>query len=293
MYKWEGLEECVVVADAGSFVGGARILQVSTSHVSRAIARLEEKIGSRIFNRTTRRVTLTETGQAVVDQVRHMIEDRENLLTSIGGEGEVVGEFRLTCSTALGERFIAPFAYRFALSHPRLSVSLDLNNRLVDIIAEGYDLAIRTGHVSDPRLVGKQIALRPYETCAAPAYLALRGSPTRPEELSGHECLVGTSSTWHFIEGNKPRPFTPKARWRCNSGGAVVEAALQGMGICQLPSYYLRDHIAAGRLVRVLADYVRAPEPVLAVYPQRRHLAPKVRQFVQELERGLKKSDFG
>ena len=290
--NWEGLEEVVVVADAGSFVGGARLLNVSTSHISRAVAKLEERIGAQIFSRTTRRVTLTATGAALVERVRHIIEERENLLTSVGGAGEVGGEFRITCSTALGECFIAAVARRFALGHPRLSISLDLNNRLVDIIAEGYDLAIRTGHVSDPRLIGKELARRPYDTCASPDYLARRGAPAKPEDLSSHECLVGTSSVWHFLDGDMPRPVTPRGRWRCNSGVTVVEAAVQGMGVCQLPRYYFQEYIADGRLVPVLTAYQRAPEPILAVYPQRRHLAPKVRQFVVELERSVRSADF-
>ncbi len=281
--RWEGLEEAVVVADAGSFVGGARILHVSTSHISRAVAALEERVGAQIFNRTTRRVTLTATGHVLIQQARQIIEARENLLTSLRGAGEVIGELRITCSTALGERFVAPEARGFALDHPGLTVTLELNNRLIDIIAEGYDLAIRTGHVSDPRLVGKQLALRPYETCASPAYLAQHGTPAAPGDLDRHECLVGTASTWHFLVEHTPRPVSPKGRWHCNSGAAVVDAAIAGIGICQLPRYYVRDHILAGRLVPILTAFRRQPEPVLAVYPQRGHLAPKVRQFVARL----------
>lgn len=292
MHNWDGLEEVVVVADAGSFVGGARVLNVSTSHISRAVARLEARLGTPLFTRTTRRVTLTATGHALVERVRRMVEERDTLLTSVGGGGEVAGELRITCPTAVGERFIAPVARRFALDHPRLNVSLDLSNRLVDIIAEGYDLAIRTGHVSDPRLVGKELAKRAYVTCASAEYIRNRGMPERPEDLHHHECLVGTAATWHFLDDDMPRPVTPKGRWRCNSGSAVVEAAILGMGICQLPSYYFRDHIAHGRLVPVLARFQRAPEAVLAVYPQRGHLAPKVRQFVAELEKSVRSADL-
>lgn len=283
MRNWEGLEEIVVVADAGSFVGGARILNVSTSHISRAVARLEARIGTPIFSRTTRHVALTATGSVLVERARHIIEERENLLTSLGGAADIAGDLRITCSAALGERFIAPVARAFARQHPRITLMLDFSNRLVDIIGEGYDLAIRTGHVSDPRLAGRQLIMRPYMTCAAPAYVAEHGAPERPEDLARHDCLVGTAAVWHFMDGDSPRTVTPHSAWRCTSGSVVAQAAVEAMGICHLPAYYVREHLAAGRLVSLLDRYSRAPEPVLAVYPRRGHLAPKVVGFVDEL----------
>lgn len=290
MNKWEGLEEAVVIADAGSFIGGASILKVSTSHMSRAIARLEERIGIQIFSRTTRRVSLTAAGQAFIDQVRQIIEDRENLLTSISDSTAVAGELRINCSIGLGEWHIGPIITRYAKAYPALTVSLDLCNRPVDIIAEGFDLAIRGGHVSDSRLVGEQIAVRPYETCAAPLYLAARGEPSHPSELLQHDCLLGVIDSWHFLEDGGPRVLRPLGKWRCNSGKALREAAVEGLGICHLP----RDHVSAeirdGRLVPILTRWRRAPEPVLAVYPQRRHLSPKVSQMVAMLREDLPKA---
>lgn len=287
MTRWEGLEEAVVVADAGSFVGGARILKVSTSHISRAVARLEERIGTQIFSRTTRRVSLTAAGEAFINQVRHIIEDRENLLTSIGGDSEVSGELRISCSTGLGESFIAPIASSFARAHPSLTVWLDFSNRPVDIIAEGFDLAIRGGHVSDSRLVGYEIAVRPYETCAAPSYLSNRAKLETPSDLYQHECLLGVVDPWHFMENGTPRVIHPRGRWRCNSGKALLDAALGGLGICHLPRDHVSEGMRTGKLVPLLTQWRRAPEPVLAVYPQRRHRAPKVQQFVAALEQAL------
>lgn len=293
MRNWEGLEEIVAIADAGSFVGGAKILGVSTSHISRAVARIEEKIGAQLLNRSTRRVALTATGRAFVTQVRHMIEARENLLVSISGTGEIFGEFRITCSVAMGELFIAPIARRYALENPRLTVTLDLNNRLVDLIGEGYDLAIRTGTLSDPRLVSHQLALRSYRTCAAPAYLATRGTPQHPAELKDHECLVGTSTTWRFLDGDSPYLYAPEGRWHCNSGSAVLAAALDGMGICQLPRFYVQKHVENGSLTPILRAYNSEPEPVWAVYPFRQHLLPKVRKFVAMMEETLPSAMLG
>ena len=281
--SWEGLEEVVAIADAGTFVGAAAILGVSTSHISRVVVRLESRLGTILFHRTTRRVGLTDTGRAFVKQSRRIIQERDELLSLVSGSGEPQGELRITCSIALGERFVAPVVRRFTNAHRRLSVTLDLTNRLVDIVGEGYDVGIRTGQVSDSRLIGRQIASRPIEVCASPSYLEEFGAPSSIKDLVHHECLVGTSTTWHFLENNIPRIFSPRGRWRCNSGAAVADAAIAGMGICQLPAFYVRDHIAAGHLRPVLERYRGEAEPILAVYPHRRHLLPKVRNLADAL----------
>jgi DNA-binding transcriptional LysR family regulator len=190
---------------------------------------------------------------------------------------------RITCSIALGERFVAPIVRRFTKTHPRLSVTLDLSNHITDLIGEGYDIGVRTRQVVDARLTGRQIASRPVEVCASPAYLATAGVPNTLDDLKHHECLVGSSHTWHFLERGTPKLFTPRGRWRCNSGPAVVDAAIAGMGVCQLPAFYVREHIAAGRLTRILAEMQGEPEPIWAVYPQRRHFLPKIRNLVETL----------
>lgn len=284
MHNWQGLEEVVAIADAGTFTGGAALLGVSTSYISKAVAQLEHRLDIQLLTRTTRQVRLTDTGRAFVDQCRRIIQERDELLSQVHGSGEPQGFVRLTCSIAMGEQFVAPIARAFAENNPRISISLDLTNRVVDIVGEGYDIGIRTGTVVDARLVGRQIAVRAMAVCAAPSYLEQRGTPLSPADLETHECLVGTSGTWHFIQKGVPRIFTPDGRWRCNSGAAVVEAAIAGMGICQLPEFYVRKHVNEGRLAAVLTEYSAEPEPVWAVYPQRRHLMPKVRNLVDLLE---------
>lgn len=277
MALWDGLEEAVAVADAGSFVRAAARLGASTSHVSRAVARLEARLGAELFHRTTRRVDLTDTGRAFVEQGRRLIQGRDELLALVGGEGEPQGDLRITCSVSLGERFIAPIVRQFAAAHPRLNVSLDLTNRLIDLVAEGYDLGIRTGEVADHRLVGRRIASRTSETCAAPAYLARAGTPRTIDELASHDCLVGTNLAWSFRDGQAQRRWTPTPRWRCNSGRAVADAAIAGMGVCQLPTFYVGPAIEAGDLVPVLAEHRPAAEPIWLTSTERGHLLPKVR----------------
>jgi DNA-binding transcriptional LysR family regulator len=215
------------------------------------------------------------------------MQERDELLLMVNGSGEPDGHLRITCSISLGERLVVPTVRRFSEAHPRLTVTMDLSNHLVDIVGEGFDLAIRTGEIADPRLVGRQIALRPISTCASPDYLKSTGEPESIADLQTRACLIGTSTTWHFKVGEDVINFSPKGRWRCNNGPAIVDAALAGMGICQLPLFYVQEHQAAGRLVSVLTSFQPASEPIWAVYPARRHLTPKVRNLVDLLEREL------
>lgn len=285
--RWLGLEEVVAIADAGSFKGAARLLNVSTSHISKVVARLEAQLQVQLFNRTTRSVALTDTGHSFVEHSRQIINERDELFSSVTGSSEPQGELRITCSISLGERFVAPIARDFMVQNPRVSVMLDLDNRLVDIIAEGYDLAIRTSKISDPRLAGRQIASRQLATVASPGYIAARGEPGSVAALKDHSCLTGSSPTWRFIENGAPRIFSPEGRWRCNSGQTVVEAAMADLGICQLPLFYVRQALADGYLLPVLDHARPAPEPIWVVYPRRRHLLPRVFNLADLLETRL------
>lgn len=285
--RWDGIEEVVAVAETGAFGTAAIALGISTSHVSRAVARLEQRLEAQLFIRTTRRVTLTDTGRHLVEQFRRLIDEREEALASATGEEEPTGELRITCSTALGERFIAPIVRGFVQEHPKISVTLDLTNRVIDLVAEGYDLGIRTGGLPDSRLGRTKIATRHLHTCAAPDYLAIRGVPTIVEDLEDHNCLIGTNTTWHFLTEGRPVAVHPRGRWRCNSGSATLDSALEGMGVCQLPAFYVADALSRGDLVEVLSAYKAQSEPIWAVYPQKRYLSPRVRLIVTRLTTAL------
>lgn len=204
--------------------------------MSRALARLEARLQVQLLHRTTRSLRLTETGQIFLETCRRLIEERDEAIAAITSQGEPRGHLRVTCSYALGEKFVAPLVRELSQAYPAISVTLDLDNSLVDLIADGYDLAIRTGHLEDSRLVATRVASRTLVTLASPAYLDARGRPSDIADLSRHECLVGSAAQWHFRGG---RTFRPQGRWRCNSGNALLEAALAGMGICQLPAFYL------------------------------------------------------
>lgn len=281
--KWDGIDEFVAVATAGSFANAAARLGASTSQVSRAIARLETRLDAQLFYRTTRKVALTDTGRALVERCSELIRQRDEALDLITDAGEPQGELRITCSTALGSRFVAPIVARMAKQFPRLSVNLELSNRIVDLVAEGFDLAIRTGNLADSGLIATRIASRRLYLCASPDYLKLAGRPHTIEDLANFECLRGTASTWHFQIDGVSRTVRPNGRWRCNSGDAVLEAALLGLGICQLPKFYVLPQIANGALEPLLEAFRPRDEPIWAVYPQRRHLLPKVQHLISIL----------
>ena len=287
MSRWDGIDEFVAVASAGSFSGGAKALGMSTTHMSRAIARLELRVQAQLLHRTTRTVRLTDTGRVFLERCRRIIIERDEAIALIDERGEPQGELRITCSTAMGERFIAPLVREFAARHPKLNVTIELTNRVVDLVGESYDIAIRTGHLADSGLIGTRIASRTLHCCAAPDYIRAHGRPRRLGDLARHECLIGTAATWHFKRQDSEEIHRPKGRWRCNSGSAIVEAALAGMGICQLPEFYVLPLIAQGRLEPILEDYAPDPQPIWAVYPQRRHLLPKISALIDLLRHEL------
>ncbi len=287
MSNWDGIDEFMAVATTSSFTRAAALVGMSPTHVSRSIIALERRVQARLFHRTTRTVRLTDTGQTFFERCERMAQERDEAIALIGEQGEPQGQLRVTCSTAMGERFVAPIIRRFAMHHPKLNVIIDLSNRVVDLVAEDYDLAIRTGHISDPRLIATQVASRTLYTCAAPSYLAHAGTPTQVADLQSHECITGSSSTWHFMAEGNEHLHHPKGRFRCNSGHAVVEACISGLGICQLPDFYILPPLKHG-MVEILLDEFQPPdEPIWAVYPRRCHLIPKVQSVVECLRHEL------
>ena len=194
MSRWDGIDEFVATAEAESFSKAALRLGLSTSGVSRAVAGLEERLQTRLLYRTTRRVSLTDAGRAFLARCRQLILDRDEALAAVGEEdGELKGLLRMTCSTAYGERFVAPAVNSFMLNHPKLSILIELDDAVRDIVSEGFDLAIRFGRLTDSRLIAKRLASRTRRLCAAPAYLARAGAPRTIDELS-RRFLINPSS---------------------------------------------------------------------------------------------------
>jgi len=288
--SWDGIEEFVAVATCMGFKPAAQMLNVSTSHVSRAVTKLENAIGVPLLYRTTRKVSLTDTGRTVLSQCEALIRARDELFAVVGGNTEPQGELKITCSTSLGERYISPIVRQFCQDYPKVEITLDLSNRLVDLIAEGFDLAIRTGQLEDSRLISSRVARRQFLVCATPAYLAANGTPDRLDDLKSHNCIIGSSSSWRFRHGGQHETIRPRGNLKCNSGASVLDALLAGAGIGQLPLFYVAPHLESGELVELFADLRPEPEPIWAVYPQARHLQPKVHLLVDRIRAELQAS---
>lgn len=287
MSAWDGIDEFVTIATAGNFTRAARQMNVSTTHMSRAIMRLETRVQTQLIVRTTRTVRLTEAGTDFLEICRKMIEDRDNAILRISEHGEPEGDLRITCSTFMGEKFVAPIVRRFATTYPGIRVIMTLTNRLVDLVTDGYDLAVRTGSLADSRLIGSRIGSRSLLTCASPSYLAQAGPINQVRDLDSHQCLVGTAEHWHFRQNGKDILYRPKGRWRCDYGSVVLDAAIEGMGICQLPDFYLMPHIKSGALEMVLDQFRSADEPIWVIYPQHRHVPSKVVRLIEQIKKEL------
>ncbi|WP_236213954.1 LysR substrate-binding domain-containing protein [Metapseudomonas otitidis] len=288
MNRWEGLDEFIAVAETGQFTAAAQRIGLSSSQVSRQIARLEERLQTRLFYRSTRKVALTEAGQTFLQHCQRLVDARDEAMRAISDlTGEPKGLLRMTCAVAYGERFIVPLVNTFMARHPQLRVDIELSNRPLDLVHEGLDLAIRLGRLQDSRLVATRLAPRVMYLCAAPSYLERYGRPHSLSELARHNCLVGSSDQWTFQQDGKEQSLRVQGNWRCNSGQAVLDAALRGFGLCQLPDYYVLDHLKSGELVSLLEQHRPPNTAVWALYPQQRHLSPKVRQLVDALRDGL------
>ena len=285
MHRWEGLDALVAVAETGNFTRAAQRLGVSTSQVSREITRLEERVGTQLVSRNTRHVALTESGRLFEQRCRQLIDDRDAALDAIvSGKDGIKGHIYLTCSIAYGEQTIVPLIGRFLAEHPGISVKIELTNRVLDIIADGIDLGVRTGEIADNRLGRMQIGSRSLHLCAAPSYVERYGTPATASELDTHTCLVGSAQQWHFKSDGHEVHITPQGRFRCNSGFAILGAALQGLGICQLPDFYVQKHLNDGTLVELLPNERPADEAIWVVFQKRPRQQAKISALIDFLK---------
>ena len=281
MQRWEGVNEFVAVAETESFTRAAKRLGVSTAHVSRQISALEDRLSTRLFYRTTRRVSTTEAGQIYYQHCRQILDALEQAERSMTNMQLVPqGRLRLTAPVTYGEKSIAPLVNDFVLRYPELDVEMKLTNQQLDLVAEGYDLAVRLGKLDDSSLMARRLASRTLYVCASPAYLAVHGTPHSLSELEHHNCLQGNLGYWRFQDAGHPRNVRIRGNVRCDSGRALLDAALKGVGIVQLPDYYVGSALDAGTLIPLLTLYQEDDDGIWAVYPHNRHLSPKVRMLL-------------
>ncbi|MFP8967341.1 LysR family transcriptional regulator [Pokkaliibacter sp. CJK22405] len=290
MDHWTGLNELIALAETGSFTAAADRLGTSTANVSRRLQALETALKVRLVERTTRHVALTELGQLYYQRCRPLLEGlREAQRTLHELNHQPTGKLRVSCAVAYGERHIAPLVNEFARLYPALEIDLHLSNRIVDIIEEGYDLVIRLGRLPDSSLIAKRLADRHLHVCASPAYLSRYGAPHTLDELHQHHCLIGTQDTWSFVEQGRTRLVRVHGRLRCNNGHSVLDAALRGLGICQLPDFYVDNYLNSGELLPLLAPFAVQDNAVWAVMGSNRYTSRKVRLLLDFLEANLGK----
>lgn len=284
MHHWDRIEAFVEVVRTGSFSAAARRLRVSTSHVSRQVSQLESRLDTQLLYRTTRQTRLTDAGTLYYEHCRHLFDGFREAETALNDfQSRPRGVLRLTSATTFGERFIAPLVNDFQCRHPQLEVQMHLTNRRVELIDEGYDIAIRMGVLEDSTLIARRLCERREYVVGSRAYFEQVPRPHSLAELSNHRCLVGSRDHWLFeVEGSR-REVRVAGHWQANSGPAMLDAVLKGLGLAQLPDYYVEDHLQRGELVSVLDPFRHRDTAVWAVYPRHRHLSPKVRQFVDFL----------
>jgi len=277
------------VLDAGSFTAAADRLDTSKQLVSRRIQALEERLGVRLLNRTTRRLSPTPLGLAYLERAREILQAVDEAEDAIGQQGSRPhGRLRVSAPMSFGTLHLAPRMPAFLAAYPEVELAMDLNDRMVDLVGEGYDLAVRIGPLADSSLMARRIGTVHLLTCASPAYLTAAGTPATPADLAGHRCLIyghGRTGTWQYAgpAGKRPATVTVSGPLCSNNGEMLREVALGGRGLIQLPDFLVDDVVATGQLIRVLDDHAPPPFPLSAVYPRHRQTSPLVRAFIDFL----------
>ena len=290
--RWDGISEFVYVAEHESFTRAAKELGISTAQVSRQISALEKRLNIKLLYRTTRKVSLTEEGRVFYQHCRGVLDGLDAAEQAVSNlQSRPQGRIKLTAPVTYGEQQLLPLINDFMVQYSDIEVTAFLSNQKIDLIDGGYDLAIRIGKLSDSTMMAKKLSRRTNFVCAAPAYLEKYGTPHALSELSQHNCLLGTRDYWHFIENgknaDKEKNLRVSGTVQYNSGHSLVDAALKGLGIVQLPDYYVQQYLASGELVSLLDNYREPEESIWAIYPHNRHLSPKIRLLVDYLAERL------
>lgn len=279
----------VAVVDAGSFAAAAERLGLSRAMASKYVGHLESHLGSRLLHRTTRKLGLTETGSAYFDRCHQILaEIAEAEAVAMRLTAQPQGRLRLTMPVSFSLRHVTPLLARYMARYPAVNVDVTLNDRRVDLIDEGFDLALRIGPSPEPGLIARRLATDHFAICAAPAYLAQHGLPQRPQDLARHDCLLysysSAGSEWALrATDGSIQTVRVSGKLRANNGDLLNQLGLDGVGLLRQPRFLVGEALRDGRLVEVLADYRSEPIGIYAVYPSRPHLSAKVRTFVDEL----------
>ncbi len=290
MANWQGVTEFVTVAEVNSFTQAAKKLSTSVAQISRRVSALEERLAVKLLNRTTRKVTLTEAGQLYFQHCRQLVEGLELAELAVTQmQSSPKGLLKITAPVTYGERHLAPLLNQFLEHYPQVDLELILTNQKLDLLEAGIDIALRLGRLEPSTLIARRLASRQLYVCASKAYLESFGEPHTLSELNHHQCLLGSMEYWRFSEAGKQRSMRVSGRIKCNSGFALRDAAKRGLGLVQLPDYYIEQDLKSGELIEVLSQYREQKEGIWALYPQNRNLSAKVRLLIEFLAKQLAK----
>lgn len=278
----------VTVAETGSFTSAAARLGMSRAMASKHVMDLEAHLGLRLLNRTTRSVSLTEAGASYAARCRDIIEAIEAAEREVTSHAvEPVGRLRVTAPVFFGAKYIAPLVETYARQFPGLGLDLVLNDRYVDLVEEGYDLAVRIGRLDDSSLIARRIAPTRTILCGAPSYLDRRGRPLLPADLAGYDCLQYSyavcGSAWTFQGPRGREVVRVSSRIACNNGEALCRMAVEGLGLVYEPDFILAPYLRSRELEQILTDYMPEPAGVFVVHPSRRHVPLKVKSCIEFL----------
>jgi DNA-binding transcriptional LysR family regulator len=277
------------VVEMGSFSKAADHLGLSATAASRHVADLEAHLQTRLLNRTTRRISLTETGRSFYERCVQLLADLDEAEQEASRAAVVPrGTLRLTSAVNFGVRHLAPAIAEFLAAHREVRFDVSLSDRIVDLVEEGFDLGIRIGGAGSEHIVARKFGETRLVPCASPGYLAAHGAPQSPDDLERHNCFtyeyVAPKNLWRFRDpAGGERAVRVRGNLHSNNGDLLAEAAARGAGIVFEPAFIVGPDVRAGRLVPLLQDYVPAPVPIYAVYPSRKHLSAKIRLFVDFL----------
>jgi DNA-binding transcriptional LysR family regulator len=287
MDRMTSMSTFVKVVEAGGFSAAARKLGISPSMVTAHVQALEQRLDVRLLNRSTRKVSLTEAGHAYYERCLQILAEADDADQAVQAlQSTPRGTLRLNTSVAIPP-FLAPVIAEFVASHPDVSISMTMTDRMIDLVEEGFDLAVRNMSVPDSSLIVRRVATYRFVVCGAPSYLAARGTPRQPSDLAGHNCLIYSQSAWgnewRFAGPDGEESVAVSGNLYANSDNALRLAAVHGQGLALAPSFLLIDEIKSGRLVPVLAEFLGTEHAINAIYPHRHHLSAKVRSFIDLL----------
>jgi DNA-binding transcriptional LysR family regulator len=279
----------VTAVKTGSFTAAAASLGLTRSAIGKSVVRLEARLGTRLLNRTTRTLSLTDEGRVAFDRWSQILEDLDEVDAAMAvRRGRPSGTLRLTAPLSLGQRHVLPVLDAYLKQWPELRADVRFTDRFVDLVDEGFDLALRIGGIrDDANVLSRTIGAQQFVTCASPEYLAKHGTPVTVEDLQQHDAMffVGGQqpSAWRLRTPEGLHLFEGPGRLNIDSSEALRQAALSGFGLIHLPSYITGIDISAGRLVEVLHAFRPPPDPIRLIYPSRRHLSPRTREFIDSL----------